>query len=213
MEKIPGQGKGIGMAITTEMIKQLREATGAGILDCRKALENANGDYQKAIDFLREKGLATAAKRSERKASEGVVELYNHGNGRVGVMVEVNCETDFVGRSEAFREFAHEVALQVAAASPLYIREEDIPQEVLDHEAAIATAKAREEGKPENILPRIVEGNLNKFKDEVVLLRQKYIRDEAITIQQLLNDTVLKTGENIVIRRFARWALGESTGE
>lgn len=201
------------MAITTEMIKQLREATGAGILDCRKALENANGDYQKAIDFLREKGLATAAKRSDRKASEGVVELYNHGNGRVGVMVEVNCETDFVGRSEAFREFAHEIALQVAAASPLYIREEDIPQEVLDHEAAIATAKAREEGKPENILPRIVEGNLNKFKDEVVLLRQKYIRDEAITIQQLLNDTVLKTGENIVIRRFARWALGESTGE
>jgi elongation factor Ts len=213
MDKIPGQGKGIGMAITTEMIKQLREATGAGILDCRKALENANGDYQKAIDFLREKGLATAAKRSDRKASEGVVELYNHGNGRVGVMVEVNCETDFVGRSEAFREFAHEIALQVAAASPVYIREEDIPQEVLDHEAAIATAKAREEGKPENILPRIVEGNLNKFKDEVVLLRQKYIRDEAITIQQLLNDTVLKTGENIVIRRFARWALGESTGE
>ena len=201
------------MAITTEMIKQLREATGAGILDCRKALENANGDYQKAIDFLREKGLATAAKRSDRKASEGVVELYNHGNGRVGVMVEVNCETDFVGRSEAFREFAHEIALQVAAASPVYIREEDIPQEVLDHEAAIATAKAREEGKPEAILPRIVEGNLNKYKDEVVLLRQKYIRDEAITIQQLLNDTVLKTGENIVIRRFTRWALGESSGE
>lgn len=201
------------MAITTEMIKQLREATGAGILDCRKALENADGDFQKAIDFLREKGLATASKRSERKASEGVVELYNHGNGRVGVMVEVNSETDFVGRSEAFREFAHEVALQVAAAAPLYIREEDIPQEVLDHEAAIATAKAREEGKPENILPRIVEGNLNKFKDEVVLLRQKYIRDEDITIQQLLNDTVLKTGENIVIRRFARWALGESTAE
>ena len=165
------------------------------------------------MEFLREKGLATAAKRSDRKASEGVVELYNHGNGRVGVMVEVNCETDFVARSEAFREFAHEIALQVAAASPVYIREEDIPQEVLDHEAAIATAKAREEGKPENILPRIVEGNLNKFKDEVVLLRQKYIRDEAITIQQLLNDTVLKTGENIVIRRFARWALGESTGE
>lgn len=201
------------MAITTEMIKQLREATGAGILDCRKALENADGDFQKAIDFLREKGLATASKRSERKASEGVVELYNHGNGRVGVMVEVNSETDFVGRSEAFREFAHEVALQVAASAPLYIREEDIPQEVLDHEAAIATAKAREEGKPENILPRIVEGNLNKFKDEVVLLRQKYIRDEDITIQQLLNDTVLKTGENIVIRRFARWALGESTAE
>lgn len=201
------------MAITTDMIKQLRESTGAGILDCRKALENAGGDMAKAVDFLREKGLATAAKRSERKASEGVVELYNHGNGRVGVMVEVNSETDFVGRSEAFREFAHEVALQVAAASPIYIREEDIPQEVLDHETAIATAKAREEGKPENILPRIVEGNLNKFKDEVVLLRQKYIRNEDITVQQLLNDTVLKTGENIVIRRFARWALGETEAE
>ena len=201
------------MVITTDMIKQLREATGAGILDCRKALENADGDYNKAVDFLREKGLATAAKRSDRKASEGVVELYNHGNGRVGVMVEVNCETDFVGRSEAFRQFAHEVALQVAAASPVYIREENIPQEVLDHEAAIATAKAREEGKPENILPRIVEGNLNKFKDEMVLLRQKYIRNEDITIQQLLNDTVLKTGENIIIRRFARWALGETDAE
>jgi len=201
------------MVITTDMIKQLREATGAGILDCRKALENADGDYNKAVDFLREKGLATAAKRSDRKASEGVVELYNHGNGRVGVMVEVNCETDFVGRSEAFRQFAHEIALQVAAASPVYIREENIPQEVLDHESAIATAKAREDGKPENILPRIVEGNLTKFKDEVVLLRQKYIRNEDITIQQLLNDTVLKTGENIIIRRFARWALGESDAE
>ncbi len=201
------------MVITTEMIKQLREATGAGILDCRKALETADGDYKKAVDILREKGLATAAKRSDRRASEGVVELYNHGNGRVGVMVEVNCETDFVGRSDAFRQFAHEIALQVAAASPVYIREENIPQEVLDHEAAIATAKAREEGKPENILPRIVEGNLNKFKDEVVLLRQKYIRNEEITIQQLLNDTVMKTGENIIIRRFARWALGESDAE
>ncbi|GAP13893.1 translation elongation factor Ts [Longilinea arvoryzae] len=201
------------MAITTDMIKQLRESTGAGILDCRKALEAADGDMNKAVDFLREKGLATAAKRSERKASEGVVELYNHGNGRVGVMVEVNCETDFVGRSDAFREFAHEIALQVAAASPTYIRETDIPQEVLDHETAIATSKAREEGKPENILPRIVEGNLNKFKDEVVLLRQKYIRNEDITVQQLLNDTVLKTGENIVIRRFARWALGELEAE
>lgn len=201
------------MAITTDMIKQLREATGAGILDCRKALENAGGDMTKAVDFLREKGLATAAKRSERKASEGVVELYNHGNGRVGVMVEVNCETDFVGRSEAFREFAHEIALQVAASAPLYVREADIPQEVLDHETAIAMAKAREEGKPENILPRIVEGNLTKFKDEVVLLRQKYIRNEDITIQQLMNDIVLKTGENVVIRRFARWALGESEAE
>mgnify|MGYP001003517867 FL=1 len=201
------------MAITTDMIKQLRETTGAGILDCRKALEQSGGDLQKAVDYLREKGLATAAKRAERKASEGVVELYTHGNGRVGVMVEVNCETDFVGRSEAFRTFAHEVALQIAAASPLYIREEDVPQDVLDHEAQIASAKAREEGKAEAVLPRIVEGALKKFKTENVLMLQPYIRDESITVQQLMNDTVVKTGENIIIRRFQRWALGETTQE
>jgi len=199
------------MQITTEMIKQLREATNAGILDCRKALEAANGDFKAAGDFLREKGLATAAKRADRRASEGVVELYSHGNGRVGVMLEVNCETDFVGRSEAFRNFAHELALQIAASSPIYIREEDVPQEVLDHEAQIATAKAREEGKPEAVLPRIVEGALKKFKTESVLLLQPYIRDESITVQQLLNDAVVKTGENIVIRRFTRWALGEAS--
>ncbi|HNT55522.1 MAG TPA: translation elongation factor Ts [Anaerolineaceae bacterium] len=201
------------MAITTDMIKELREATGAGILDCRKALEQANGDMKAAVDFLREKGLATAAKRSGRIAAEGVVEMYSHGNGRVGVMVEVNCETDFVGRSEAFRTFAHELALQIAASSPLYITEADVPQDVLDHEAQIATAKAREEGKGEAVLPRIVEGALKKFKVENVLLLQPYIRDESITIQQLLNDAVVKTGENIVIRRFVRWGLGEVSGE
>ncbi|KPL83441.1 elongation factor Ts [Thermanaerothrix daxensis] len=197
--------------ITTEMIKQLREATNAGILDCRKALEQADGDFKKAVDILREKGLASAAKRADRKASEGVIELYSHGNGRVGVMVEVNCETDFVGKSEKFRHFAHELALQIAASAPLYIREEDIPQEVLDHEAQIAAAKAREEGKPEHIIPRIVEGALTKFKDETVLLRQRYIRDESLTIQDLLNDVRVALGENIVIRRFVRWALGETT--
>ncbi len=167
------------MAITTEMIKELREATGAGILDCRKALEGAGGDFKKALDYLREKGLATAAKRADRRASEGVVELYSHGNGRVGVMVEVNCETDFVARSEAFRQFAHELALQIAATSPMYIREEDVPQDVLDHEAQIATAKAREEGKPEGVMPRIVEGALKKFKAENVLLM---IRSPSATI-------------------------------
>ncbi|PKO08469.1 MAG: translation elongation factor Ts [Chloroflexi bacterium HGW-Chloroflexi-2] len=201
------------MAISTEDIKKLRESTGAGILDCRKALESANGDLNKALDFLREKGLAKAAKRASRNASEGVVELYNHGNGRVGVMVEVNVETDFVGRSEAFRELAHEIALQIAASSPEYIREEDIPQEVLDKEAQIAAAKAREDGKPEAILPRIVEGTLEKFKNEVVLMRQPYIRNEDITIQQLINEKVVALGENIVVRRFARWALGETTSE
>jgi elongation factor Ts len=201
------------MAITTEQIKQLREATGAGILDCRKALESANGDLKQALDYLREKGLATAAKRAGRRASEGVVEMYSHGNGRVGVMVEVNCETDFVARSEAFRSFAHEVALQIAASAPTYITEEDIPATVLENEARIASVKAKEEGKPENIIPRIVEGNVNKYKDETVLLRQPYIRDESLTIQKLLNQNIATIGENIVIRRFERWALGESTEE
>ncbi len=199
------------MAITTEMIKQLREATGAGVLDCKSALTQADGDFKKAVDFLREKGLAMAAKRADRKASDGVVELYSHGGGRVGVIVEVNSETDFVGRSEQFRNFAHEIALQIAASSPLYITEADIPVDVLEHESQIATAKAREEGKPEAILPKIVEGYIKKFKDEAVLLRQPYIRDESITIQQMLDQTVVALHENIVIRRFVRWALGEST--
>lgn len=199
------------MQITTEMIKQLRETTGAGILDCRKALESSNGDIDQAIDFLREKGLATAAKRSDRQASEGVVELYSHGGGRVGVMVEVNCETDFVGRSEAFRNLAHELALQIAAASPLYIKEEDISAEVIEHETKIATAKAREEKKPEAIIPKIVEGSLNKYKDDTVLMRQAYIRDESINIQALINQNVAAIGENVIVRRFSRYALGETS--
>jgi elongation factor Ts len=199
------------MEITTEMVKQLRDATKAGVLDCRKALVEADGDYQKAVDFLREKGLATAAKRADRDASNGVVELYSHGNGRVGVMLELNSETDFVGHSEAFRKLAHELALQIAASAPKYIKEADIPEEVLEHERQIAAAKAREEGKPENILPKIVEGYLEKFKNEVVLLRQVYIRDENMIVQQLVSDAVVSMGENIVIRRFARWELGEST--
>ena len=166
---------------------------------------------QKALDYLREKGLATAMKRSSRTASEGVIDLYSHGNGRVGVMVELNSETDFVGRSEQFRQLAHELSLQIAASSPQYIKEEDIPADVLAHEEQIATAKAREEGKPDKILPRIVEGSLNKFKDEAVLLRQPYIRDEKITIQELLNQNIASMGENIVIRRFVRWQLGEES--
>jgi elongation factor Ts len=201
------------MQITTEMIKKLRGATGVGILDCRKALEEANGDQDKAMDFLREKGLATAGKRAGRETSEGVVELYSHGDGRVGVMAEVNCETDFVGRSDAFRKFAHEIALQIAASSPQYIREEDIPQGVIQHEEAIAIARAKEEGKKEEIIPKIVEGSIKKFKNEMVLLNQAYIRDENLTIAQLLNQTIAATGENIVIRRFARYALGEGKSE
>lgn len=201
------------MAVTTEQIKELREATGAGILDCRKALEKANGDFDKAVDNLREKGLATAAKRADREASEGMVELYSHGNGRVGVMVEVNCETDFVARSDAFRTFAHEVALQIAAAAPQYLQEDEIPASVLEHEREIARKRAEEEGKPAQVMDRIIDGRIEKFKDETVLLRQKYIRNEDLTIQQLLLQNVSSIGENLVIRRFARWELGESTSD
>ena len=199
------------MAITTEQIKELREATAAGILDCRKALEQAGGDFDKAVDYLREKGLATAAKRADRDASEGMLELYSHGNGRVGVMVEVNCETDFVARSEAFRTFAHEIALQIAAAAPRYIRAEDIPESELEREREIARNRAIEEGKPAATHDRIIDGRLEKFKDEVVLLRQSHIRDESVKIEQLLMQNVAAIGENIIIRRFTRWELGEST--
>jgi elongation factor Ts len=199
------------MEITTEMIKQLREESGAGILDCRKALQDSDGDFEKAKIVLREKGLATASKRADRVASEGIVELYSHGGGRVGVMVEVNCETDFVARSEDFRTFAHEVALQIAGASPLYISDTDIPEAVIKDLEEKAVAKAKEEGKPDTIIARIVEGSLKKYKDENVLLRQQYIRDDSLLIQDLINQTVAKTGENVIIRRFARFTLGVSS--
>jgi elongation factor Ts len=200
------------MEITTEMIKELRAATKAGVLDCRKALEAADGDFQKAVDWLREKGMATAAKRAEREASNGIVELYSHGDGRVGVMVEVNCETDFVARSEQFRNFAHEIALQVAAASPRWVKEQDLPLEELEHEAEIARARAREEGKPDAILEKIAQGRVEKYKDEVVLMRQPYIRDDKVTVEKLLLEQIAAIGENIVVRRFARWELGEASG-
>jgi elongation factor Ts len=201
------------MTVSIEQIKELREVSGAGIMDVRKALEETNGDFDKAKEILREKGLATAAKRADRESSEGVVELYSHGDGRVGVMVEVNCETDFVARSENFRTFAHELALQIAAASPRYIREEDIPEEVLEEERERARRLGMDEGKPENVIERIVEGRLAKFKDEICLLRQPYIRDDEMTVEQLLLDHVASIGENIVIRRFVRWELGEHDSE
>ena len=199
------------MTITTEQIKTLREQTGVGILDCRKALEDANGDFDIAIENLRAKGLATAAKRADREASEGIVELYSHGDGRVGVMVEVNCETDFVGRSKQFRGFAHEIALQIAAAAPSYVRSEDVPEEVLELRRGIVREQALEEGKPENIVDRIVEGRMDKYIQEISLLNQEYIRDDNLTIEQLLLENIAAIGENIVIRRFERWELGEST--
>lgn len=201
------------MEITTEMVKELRAATNAGISDCKKALVEADGDFKKAVDWLREKGMSAAAKRSERVASQGAIELYSHGNGRVGVMVEINCETDFVARAEAFRSFAHEVALQIAATSPQYISEKEIPADVLAHEAEIAKARVLEEGKPEAVAAKIVEGRLKKFKEEVCLLSQPYIRDESATIEQILNQNIASLGESIIIRRFQRWELGEGLGE
>ncbi|NWF63917.1 MAG: translation elongation factor Ts [Chloroflexi bacterium] len=198
------------MEITTEMIKQLRGATNAPMLDCRKALQEANGDFDKAVDWLREKGMATAAKRADRDASNGVVELYSHGGGRVGVMVEINCETDFVARNEQFRHLAHEIALQIAASAPKYIVADEIPAAEIEHEAEIARARAKEEGKPDNVLPKIVEGRIEKYKDEVCLMRQAYIRDESINIEKLILQNVAAIGENIIVRRFQRWELGES---
>lgn len=197
------------MKITTEMIKELRATTGVGILDCRKALQAAEGDYKKAVDFLREKGMAKAAKRADRDASDGIIKMYSHGGGRVGVMVEVNCETDFVARGTAFQELAHEISLQIAAASPLFVKAEDIPEDILAHEAEIARNRSIEEGKPEQIVEKIVEGRLRKYKEETCLMQQKYIRDDSITVKDLIMDKVGSLGENIVIRRFERWELGE----
>jgi len=201
------------MEITTQMIKELRGATNAPMLDCRKALQEANGDYQKAVDWLREKGMATAAKRSDRQASNGIVEMYSHGGGRVGVMVEVNCETDFVARAEQFRNLAHEIALQIAASSPKYVKADEIPVAELEHEAGIARARAIEEGKPENVMAKIVEGRVEKYKDEVCLMRQTYIRDESLTVEKLILQNVAAIGESVIVRRFHRWELGESTKE
>ncbi|OGO64873.1 MAG: translation elongation factor Ts [Chloroflexi bacterium RBG_19FT_COMBO_50_10] len=197
------------MAISIELIKQLREETGAGVLDCRKALETYNGDFAKAIEYLREKGLAKAAKRADREVLEGMLELYSHGNGRVGVMVEVNCETDFVARSAAFRKFAHEVALQIAAGAPKWVRVEDIPAELVNQEREKARNLALAEGKPEKGIERIVEGKMDKFYNDNCLLRQTYVRDEEITLEDLRSQNIAAIGENIVIRRFARWEVGE----
>ncbi|MCK4800768.1 MAG: translation elongation factor Ts, partial [Anaerolineales bacterium] len=190
------------MEISVEQIKKLRDATGSGVLDVKEALQNAEGDFDKAVDFLRQKGLAKAAKRSDRDASEGIIELYSHGDGRVGVMVEINCETDFVARSDEFRKFVHEIALQIAAAAPKWIKEDQIPEAVIEHEKEIARTRYQEEGKPDNIIDRILEGMVDKFKAENCLLLQEYIRDEELIIQELLHEKISSIGENIVIRRF-----------
>lgn len=201
------------MEITTDMVKELRQATAAGILDCRKALEFAAGDFDKAVDYLREKGLAKAAKRVDREAKDGLVVSYIHGGGRIGVLLEVNCETDFVARTDEFKGLVNDIALQIAAMSPRYVKREDIPAAVLEHEQQLYRAQAREEGKPEAVLDRIVEGRVDKFYKDVCLMEQAFIRNEERTIDELLKEQITKTGENMIVRRFARFELGESLGQ
>ena len=200
------------MSVDAELIKELRDSTGAGVLDCKKALEEADGDLEKAGEILYERGLAKAAKRSGRETQAGMLDLYSHGEGRVGVMVEVNCETDFVARTDEFREFAHEMALQVAATSPRWVSEEDVPEDILEQERARLTKQALEEGKPEEVVERIVEGRLAKYLDDACLLRQPYIRDDSKTVDEFLKETVATTGENIQVRRFVRWEVAEDIG-
>lgn len=198
------------MEITTQQVKELREATGAGVLDCRKALQAHDGDFDKAVAYLREKGLAAAAKKEGREAKEGTVELYAHGGGRVGVMVEVNCETDFVARTEQFKTFAHDLALHIAALAPQYVDVGEIPADVVETKRAAARNQALQEGKPERVLDRIVDGRLEKFYQETCLLRQPFVKNDEVTVADLLKQTVAAIGENVIIRRFARWELGEA---
>ena len=197
------------MAVTAAMVKELREKTGAGMLDCKKALEEANGDMEKATQILREKGLAAAAKKAGRIATEGLVESYIHAGGRIGVLVEVNCETDFVAKTDTFKEFVKDIAMQIAAAKPLYVRREDVPQEVLDKEREILKAQALNEGKPAHIVEKMVEGRLGKYYEENCLLEQAFIKDPDKTVGDLLKEKIAQIGENISIRRFARYELGE----
>lgn len=197
------------MEITTSMIKDLREATAAGVLDCKKALEASGGDLEKAKVYLREKGLAAAAKKATRAAEEGLIEAYIHTGGRVGALIELNCETDFVARTEAFEELAHDLALQVVAARPLYLAPEDIPPDVLEEEKNVYRVQARETGKPERIIERIVEGKLQKYYQEVCLMKQPFIKDDDLTVQDVLTEIIAKLGENIAVRRFVRFELGD----
>ena len=196
------------MAITAALVKELREKSGAGMMDCKKALTETNGDMDKAIDFLREKGLASVAKKSSRIASEGLVDSYIHG-GRIGVLVEVNSETDFVAKNEEFKSFVRDIAMQVAAVAPKYVSREEVPAEEVEHERKVLTEQARGENKPEHIIEKMVEGRLEKFYEEICLLDQDFIKDPDKKIQDILNDLIAKIGENIKIRRFVRFEVGE----
>ena len=196
------------MAITAQMVKELRDKTNAGMMDCKKALGENDGDMEKAADWLRQKGLAVAAKRAGREASEGQIASYIHAGGKLGVMVEVNCETDFTGKTDEFVNFARDVAMHITATNPICISPEEMPAEVLERERNIYIAQAKEQGKPEKIMDKIVEGKLKKFFAEACLLQQPFVKDTDKTIEDLLNELRAKTGENVMIRRFARFQLG-----
>lgn len=200
------------MEITTAMVKEVRQTTGAGVLDCRNALEAAGGNLEGAVVHLREKGLAAAAKRMGRQASDGRVEAYVHPGSRVAVLLELNCETDFVARTDDFKALSHDLVLHIAFAAPRYITHEDVPEEMVERERAIYRAQALEEGKPENVVDRIVEGRLKKFYQQTCLMRQPFVKDEDKTIQDLITEAIAKLGENIVPRRFVRYEVGEKLG-
>ncbi|NWL86420.1 MULTISPECIES: translation elongation factor Ts [unclassified Paenibacillus] len=197
------------MAVDAKLVKELREKTGAGILDSKKALEEANNDLNKAIELLREKGLAAAANKAGRIATEGVVESYIHAGGRIGVLVEINCETDFVAKTDQFKEFARDVAMHIAAMSPRYVRREEVAQDEIEKEKEILRAQALNEGKPEKIVEKMVEGRINKYYEEFCLLEQAFVKDPDKTIANLVSEKISTIGENISIRRFVRYELGE----
>jgi elongation factor Ts len=198
------------LAITTSQIKELREKTGVGIMDCKAALNESGGDIEKAIEYLRKKGIATAKKRGGRVTSQGQVQSYIHAGGKIGVLLEVNCETDFSGKTENFTAFVKDIAMQIAATNPIAIDREKVPEDTLEKEKDIYATQARESGKPDNIIDKIVEGKLKKFFSEACLLEQPFVKNPDITVQDLLNDLMAKTGENIMIRRFARFQLGDA---
>ncbi len=195
--------------ISAAMVKQLREKTGAGIMDCKEALSECDSDTDKAIDFLRTKGLAIARKRAGRGTSEGLIQAYIHTGGKIGVLVEINCETDFVAKNDDFKEFTKNMALHIAATNPVGISPEDVPQTIIEREKDIYRAQAREMGKPEKMIDKIAEGKLNKFYKDSCLLLQPYVRDPSVSIQDVLNDLIAKIGENITINRFSRLQIGE----
>lgn len=199
-----------GKAGTLAQVKELRERTGAGIVDCQKALNETGGDIEKAIVFLREKGLATAAKKAGRAAAQGMVGAYIHGGGKIGVLVEVNCETDFVARTEEFQRLVKDIAMQVAAANPRYVRRDEVPEAERERERAIYRAQTAQSGKPAAVVERIVGGKLEKFYSEACLLEQPFIREPSKTVEQLVKEAVARTGENIVVRRFSRFQIGEA---